>query len=80
MIFEPTVLLQKTSLIDSLNGLTPELASQALGSPLKLSQYPSLRKLIQTNFFSFPGVYKFRVSHLFNTGHHELHARQIPEG
>ncbi len=48
-------------MIDTLNGLAPELSSQLLGSPLKLSKYPNLRTLIQTYYYSFPGVYKFRV-------------------
>lgn len=32
------------------------------GSPLKLRNFPQLRYLIQTGFYSVPGSYKFRVS------------------
>lgn len=61
-VFEPNVQLQNTKLIDTLNVLAAELPSQQFGTPLKLASYPHLKKLIQTNHYSFPGVYKFKVN------------------
>lgn len=36
------------------------------GEILKSAKYPSLSTLIQTNFYSYPGVYKFRVNSLLD--------------
>lgn len=61
IIFEPTLNLGKDQYIDVLNSLIPELATTAHGSRVKSAKYPSLSALIQTNFYSYPGVFKFRV-------------------
>lgn len=61
IIFEPTLSLGNDQYIDILNTLIPELATTTNGSRVKSSKYPSLSALIQTNFYSYPGVFKFRV-------------------
>ncbi len=63
IIFEPTVTLgyKQDQYIDVLNKLIPELATTPNGARVKSAKYPSLTALIQTNFYSYPGVYKFRV-------------------
>lgn len=61
IIFEPTLDYGQEQYIDVLNKLIPELATTPNGSRVKSARYPSLSALIQTNFYSFPGVYKFRV-------------------
>ena len=78
-IFDPNVQVENNKLIDTLNGLAPELPSHLLGSQLKLSKYPNLRKLVQTGFYSFPGVYKFRVIFHLNKGHPQLYFRQVQQ-
>ena len=62
IIFEPTLPLGDSIFIDVLNRLIPELASTNNGSRVNAKEYPSLSTLIQTNFYSYPGVLKFRVS------------------
>ena len=62
IIFEPTLSVGNDLFIDVLNRLIPELASTRNGQPVSSKKYGSLRSLIQTNFYSFPGVYKFRVT------------------
>lgn len=66
IIFEPTLNVGGEQYIDVLNKLIPELASTPNGARVKSAKYPSLSALIQTNFYSYPGVFKFRVkNHLF---------------
>jgi hypothetical protein len=62
IIFEPTLTLGNDQYIDVLNGLIPELAHTVNGARVKSANYPSLSALIQTNFYSYPGVFKFRVT------------------
>jgi hypothetical protein len=65
IIFEPTLTIQRDhQYIDVLNNLIPELASTGNGSRVKSAKYPSLTALIQTNFYSYPGVFKFRVMNM----------------
>lgn len=61
IIFEPTLTIGENLCIDVLNTLIPELASTRNGQRVSSKKYTSLAALIQTNFFSYPGVYKFRV-------------------
>jgi len=48
-------------LIDALQTLSPELKNHFHGASLNLKRFPYLKALVQTNFYSYPGVYKFRV-------------------
>jgi hypothetical protein len=61
MVFEPTIQMGKGTIIEALNELSPDLERQRYGAGLRLEKFPGLRSLIQTNFYSYPGVYKFRV-------------------
>lgn len=61
IIFEPTLPLKKEQYIDVLNNLIPELANTPNGARVRSAKFPSLSALIQTNFYSYPGVFKFRV-------------------
>lgn len=61
IIFEPTLSLGDDQCIDVLNKLIPELANTRNGQKVTSSKYGYLEALIQTNFYSYPGVYKFRV-------------------
>lgn len=64
IVFEPTLLLgyKQDLVIDALNKLIPELATTSNGARVKSAKFPSLAALIQTNFYSYPGVFKFRVA------------------
>lgn len=64
IVFEPTLLLsyKQDLVIDALNQLIPELATTPNGARVKSTKFPSLSALIQTNFYSYPGVFKFRVA------------------
>lgn len=62
VIFEPTLPLGAGLTIDGLYQLMPELRDLEQGSAIRPQQFGSLRLLLQTNFYSYPGVFKFRVS------------------
>jgi hypothetical protein len=63
-IFEPTLPLGSGLLIDALYQLMPEVRHSIQGAPIQPVQFSNLRFLFQTNFNSFPGVFKFRVTAL----------------
>ena len=48
-------------MIDGIYALMPELKSLEQGSPINPKKYSNLRMLIQTNFYTYPGVFKYRV-------------------
>jgi hypothetical protein len=62
LIFEPTLPLGDGVLIDALYRLMPELRHATQGAPIRPAQFGALRFLFQTNFHTFPGVFKFRVT------------------
>ena len=64
IFFEPTINIGDNLFIDVLNQLIPELTSTKNGQKITSKQFSSLKALIQTNFYSYPGVYKFRVRSL----------------
>ena len=65
LLFEPTLPLGENSLmIDGIYNLMPELRSLEQGSPINPKKYSKLRMLIQTNFYTYPGVFKYRVCFL----------------
>ena len=61
LIFEPTLPLGEDLLMDGIYSLIPEARNLLQGDQLKPSKYNNLKMLIQTNFYTFPGVFKYRV-------------------
>ena len=60
--FEPTLPLgENTLMIDGLYNLMPELKELEQGSQISPKKFGQLKMLIQTNFYSYPGVFKYRV-------------------
>jgi hypothetical protein len=61
MIFEPTLPVGSDLAIDTVYQLMPELKNLVQGSQIKPQNYPDLSLLLQTNFYSYPGVFKYKV-------------------
>ena len=61
VIFEPTLPLGDDLTIDGLYRLMPELKNLEQGSQIQPQKYNNLKMLIQTNFYTYPGVFKYRV-------------------
>lgn len=62
VIFEPTLPLGDQLVIDGLYKLMPEIKEEIQGSQIKAKNFNNLKFLIQTGFYSFPGVFKYRVN------------------
>lgn len=61
LIFEPTLTLADELVIDGIYKLIPEIRNLNQGAQIKASAFSNLKFLFQTNFYSYNGVFKYRV-------------------